>query len=128
MFTRILHFCLLIAACTCTTFIGHTEALQNTPPFSRRSFAGKLVTGTTGAIIIATSSTSPAWAADTNYKQQTGGKAVDTRSRTGPKSRVAGGKEMSDRAHNGTELDDKEAKVAGGLLDKMGLTDIKGAK
>ena len=136
--TGLLQICLCIVVSICSTLFGHTNAMQQTPPFSRRSFVDKLVTGTTttGAtvIIVASSLTTSAtaWAAETHYQQQTGGKAVDTArrssSRVGPKSRVAGGKEMSDRAHNGTDLDEKEAKVAGGLLEKMGLTDIKGAK
>ena len=31
---------------------------------------------------------------------------------------------MSDALHNGTDLNGREAEVAGGLLDKMGLVDI----
>ena len=31
---------------------------------------------------------------------------------------------MSDATHNGTDMNDKEAGVAGGLLGKMGLDDI----
>ena len=35
-----------------------------------------------------------------------------------------GGRQAADDTHNGTDLNDKEASVAGGLMDKMGLPDV----
>jgi hypothetical protein len=91
-----------------TALIGQqqTEALQSA--FSRRSFVGKLATTGAGAIV---ASTFPASANAEEPRK--------TRSKT-----FRGGKEMSDATHNGTDMNDKEAGVAGGLLGKMGLDDI----
>ena len=40
------------------------------------------------------------------------------------KQALRGGKNMSDKLHNGTDLNRGESSVASGLLDKMGLVDI----
>ena len=94
--------------------VQETGALQNSamPAFSRRSFFAKAVT--TGAVVATAAGTYPGIAQASGDEEPR-----QTRSKV-----LRGGKEMSDSTHNGTELNDKEANVAGGLLSKMGLDDI----
>ena len=81
------------------------------------------VIGTTAGIIAASSSPA-AWAAE--KPQYTGAKAgFDNRPKRS--SAFRGGQEAAASTHDGTDLNDAEASVAGGLLEKMGLADEKGA-
>ena len=99
-------------------FICHTDALQCSP-FSRRSFIGNLITGTVAGTVIATNG-NVAWAAET----RTTASANSDSNRAKRSKTLRGGKEVMDATHNGTELNEKEVNVAGGLLDKMGVPDI----
>mmetsp|Transcript_10943 Transcript_10943/g.16421 ORF Transcript_10943/g.16421 Transcript_10943/m.16421 type:complete len:128 (-) Transcript_10943:170-553(-) len=102
-----IQLCLVLVA----ALIGQqqqTEALQSA--FSRRSFVCKVATTGAGAVVA-----SSAFQASANAAEE----PRQTRSKT-----FRGGKEMSDATHNGTDMNVKEAGVAGGLLGKMGLDDI----
>jgi hypothetical protein len=84
---------------------AEVEALQTA--FSRRSFVGKFATVSAGAVVAIPSIAN----AEEEVRQRR-------------KKQLRGGKEVLDATHNGTELNAKEADVAGGLLSKMGVTDI----
>jgi len=77
--------------------------------------------GTTAGIVAASSQAT--WAAE--KPQYTGAKAgFDNRPKRS--SAFRGGQEAAASTHDGTDLNDAEASVAGGLLEKMGLADEKG--
>jgi hypothetical protein len=83
---------------------------------SRRALFSKTVN--TGALVVATTTLvapNVASAAAADAQKRKGGKG---------KPAFRGGKEGLDSLHNGTDLNGKQAVVAGGLLDKMGLQDI----
>ena len=99
---------IIIAAITAQ----HSTAFQ--PAISRRSLLSNIATtsaATTSAAILLGSATSPAIAKEEETKNN-------------KKQALRGGKNMSDALHNGTDLNGREAEVASGLLDKMGLVDI----
>ena len=112
----------------CLVLVGHNIAEALRPAMAdRRSFVNQLVAGTTGAAVIA--STTPVWAASDVVAayQKNGGKPAEPK----PQKRSTafrGGQGMAKATHDGTDLNAKESDVAGGLLDKMGLGDVKGAK
>lgn len=95
-----------------TLSLGQSARALSTA-FSRRNLFSKLAKTTTGGIVV-TASTCPkiAWAVPETGK---------------PKKRPAfrGGNKAITDTHNGTELNDKEASVAGGLLEKMGMKEIE---
>mmetsp|Transcript_14196 Transcript_14196/g.20975 ORF Transcript_14196/g.20975 Transcript_14196/m.20975 type:complete len:124 (+) Transcript_14196:198-569(+) len=93
---------------------GQSNALQ-TPVVSRRNILSKVVTTTTAAtIVLVAGGADSAFAATAPTKKKQEQRAGAFR----------GGKEVLDAGHNGTELNERQAGVAGGLLDKMGITDI----
>ena len=113
MFARILLLSVAVAA-----LVGYNtvEALQ--PAVSnRRSFVGKLVAGTTGAAVAAsTTFGGAAWAAEDSptISQPPSGYTRYAR-RTGAVSR------------ENSDLNETQDKTTVSLLDKMGLADVKGA-
>eukprot|EP00593_Proboscia_inermis_P010473 CAMPEP_0171313294 /NCGR_PEP_ID=MMETSP0816-20121228/40410_1 /TAXON_ID=420281 /ORGANISM="Proboscia inermis, Strain CCAP1064/1" /LENGTH=143 /DNA_ID=CAMNT_0011800449 /DNA_START=37 /DNA_END=468 /DNA_ORIENTATION=+ len=108
-----LDLCLLIVVFLVGQLVPEIEALR--PAFSsRRHFFSKVAS--TGGLIVATAGTCPsnAWATVA---------PVPPAKKQG-RPALRGGKEVIDSTHNGTELNEKEANVADGLLSKMGLNDV----
>lgn len=89
----------------------HAEAFQ--PSVSRRALLQNIAT-TAGAGIVASS-------AIVLLPDVASARLAEKKPK---KELLRGGKNMSDALHNGTDLNGKEAEVAGSLLDKMGLADI----
>ena len=104
--TRIYLLCIFAA------LIGSNKDVEALQPdaYCRRAFVGNLATMGAGAVAASASFPASAIAADDPRKR---------RSKT-----LRGGKDVSDATHNGTDLNEKETGVAGGLLGKMGLQDI----
>ena len=114
------------------------SALQNA--FSRKAFVSRAASAAGAATLVAASgailTSNPAGASAregllaARIKDRAAAAATssssapDATSKGGKKELFRGGKNMSDALHNGTDLDGGQAAVAGGLLDKMGLSDI----
>jgi|AntRauTorckE5430_2_1112549.scaffolds.fasta_scaffold17139_1 hypothetical protein len=109
-----LQLCVFLVVALVGELVQKTNALQisGMPTFSSRRLFVKVAT--TGAVVATAAGSYPG-----NAQASQAEEPRKTRSKT-----LRGGKEMSDSTHNGTELNDKEANVAGGLLGKMGLDDI----
>merc|ERR1719223_1219022 len=113
--------------------VGKVEALQpQTTSWNRRNFLGQLVAGTGTAVLTSTTNAPIVWATTSDDTIDLSSSSTKTttspvNSRQRRSKTLRGGNEMSAATHDGTDLNDAESIVAGGLLDKMGLADVAGA-
>ena len=108
-----LQLCVFLVA----ALLGPLSALQSPASFSRRQFGSKLATAGAVVALVGIRPDSSAWAATT---------APEAAPKTAVQKRqiLRGGRKMADDTHNGTELNEKQASVASGLLGKLGEKDI----
>ena len=111
---------LLVAA---SLFSGDVQAWQSQPQpqTNRRNFMGKLIAVSSAAAVVSSTGVDAGWAAEGYVQQQYRGR------KGAAQGAFRGGSAMSSATHDGTDLNAAETNVAGGLLDKMGLSEVPGA-